>query len=530
MVRGAKPLRNRRLGAIALAAAFVASRALFRTAGNSFAINLSVSQFVDPLLLRRELWRSLLYLNSQPPLLNLSLGLGLRFFPHSYAAVFGLSFAAMGLLLVLGLFALLSEMGVPIGIGLAVSLAFCVSPGTMMIESWFFDTYPSAVLLTVAALSLLYYCRGGRRGLGVLFVACTAALIFLNSTFQAVWMLGLILLLWQTMSWERFRPLLVFAAVAMVLVALLYVKNFFVFDSFTSSSWLGMNLAKVTVTRLGPGDREQLVRAGSLSPVSLIDPFSPLDDYRGAKARSGIAVLDEIRKSGGTPNFNNAAYIGISRQYLRDDAWVVLHRPRTYLKGVMFSTAFYFSPAGDYAVFAGARARIPRWVGVYRRLVKPLGLPWAPVVRGMLGAKEFAHRLEEEAVPGVLSMGGPSLVLAILLPVLLLYGGAQIAGAWRRGGELSAEDICLTFIVFAILYVSAVDILFECGENNRLRYVVDPLYTTMAGMFAASARRALGRVLSRTSYIRRAAREAVSRRRSRLLRPGPPRCSAPRRG
>ena len=66
-------------------------------------------QFIDPLLLKTELFKSLYYLHSQPPLFNCFLGVILKLFPDSFAAVFQWIYLLIGLIFSVSLFKLMSS-------------------------------------------------------------------------------------------------------------------------------------------------------------------------------------------------------------------------------------------------------------------------------------------------------------------------------------------------------------------------------------------------------------------------------------
>src|SRR2546426_8135837 len=60
-------------------------------------------QYVDPQLLKTKLWESLYYLYSQPPGLNLLLGIVLKAFPKNHTLAFQSLFICFGVLFALSL-------------------------------------------------------------------------------------------------------------------------------------------------------------------------------------------------------------------------------------------------------------------------------------------------------------------------------------------------------------------------------------------------------------------------------------------
>jgi hypothetical protein len=439
--------------------------------------------------------RSLYYFHAQPPFFNLFLATGLRLFPRDYGDFFQVTFWLLGTVLLLSLYLLMVELGVLPLLAFFLALIFDLSPGTMMVESWFYNTYPTAVLLCVAALCLLYFLRTRRILFCCAFVFCAGAPILINSTFQLAWLLVLAPALWFTVSAQQLTQVMKVAIPLVLVVVVLYLKNLLIFGTFASSSWLGMNLATMSVERLDLKQRRTLVTKRDLSSVSLTEgPFSALGEFSARTPTTGIPVLDETRKSGGALNFNNLAYIDISREYLRDDLWVIRHRPTAFMQGLVFSASLYVSPVGDYVFFHEARTNIEPWARAYQVLAKPMQLPWHPLLRMMLGEGEVERRLSSmTAASDVLRLGGPSIVLLVLFPTLIVYGVARLIRLGRRRKDsISPESACLAFVLVAIAYSSALNLLFECGENNRLRYVIDPFYVLLAGLFIMDAARFLG--------------------------------------
>ena len=61
---------------------FIVSRTIYLFIGVRYEVELGLCQYIDPLLLRNNLFQSIYYLHSQPPLFNLFIGLILKLFPE----------------------------------------------------------------------------------------------------------------------------------------------------------------------------------------------------------------------------------------------------------------------------------------------------------------------------------------------------------------------------------------------------------------------------------------------------------------
>src|SRR3972149_7833228 len=99
-------VRRELLAPVALGAIFILSRILYSSAGIQFDAGTITRtwHFIDIYLLKNDLWRSIYYLHTQPPLMNLLTGIGLQLFPASYAIIFQAVFLFGGFLLILAIY------------------------------------------------------------------------------------------------------------------------------------------------------------------------------------------------------------------------------------------------------------------------------------------------------------------------------------------------------------------------------------------------------------------------------------------
>jgi hypothetical protein len=98
------------------------------------------------------------------------------------------------------------------------------------------------------------------------------------------------------------------------------VKNLVMFDEFSSSSWLGMNLARTVYFTEGAEKMNRLDAHGEIARILAVKPFSAPNAYRPRFVHprtTGVAVLDQdYRPKNGGINFNSSVYPKVSDQYL----------------------------------------------------------------------------------------------------------------------------------------------------------------------------------------------------------------------
>ncbi|HEX7036344.1 MAG TPA: hypothetical protein VF210_11245 [Pseudomonadales bacterium] len=417
-------------------------------------------QLIDPPLLERSLFESLLHLHSQPPLYNLLVGVLLRLEdPAAAARAMDLLYALLGLALVLLVYGLLRRLEVGRWTSFAAAALFTLSPAALLYENYPLYTQPAATLLFLCAFLFARLVRDFSRWDAFGLFLAMAALIYLRSLFQIGWLLVLFAFCLSVLPGHR-RALTLTAALPLLLVGALYANHYFVAGQLSTSSWLGMSLAKLTTMELPLDERQALARAGVLSPLALQPPFAAPEaypDWLAATPRTGIAVLDRTRKSGGAPNLNHAVYPAVSAQYLEDALTVIHRRPSVYLNAVATAHLMYFRPSADYPFLEPHRRRIEPLVRVYNRIVA--GQPRYP--------REPSFGL-----------GGPGEIgWLIVAAFLVCVFGAVPAVLRGLRGRAGPNDAVMVFLWLNVLYVTVVGNWLEMDENQRFRYLINPLMT-----------------------------------------------------
>jgi len=472
---------DKRISTVArLVAAFVVSRVAYALSGVRFIDGQTKAwQALDPALIQHDLARSLFYLHTQPPGFNLFVGSVQKLTPAHALWVFHAVFLGCGLTLYLALVRTMRVLGVSSWLSVALSTLFIVSPAAILYENWFFYTYPLATLLLLSVLALHAFIRTRKAKHAALFFFVIALLSLMQSSFHLAFFALLIAGLSFWYPAER-KVIWLTSAPPFLLILLLYLKNAVLFGSFGVSSWVGMNMARVPFVNWPLSERAALVEQGRMSPVTLIEPFSPLDMYpvdaRQAKGFEGIPLLSEAKKSTGEVNYNHLAYLRISKEYMRGVWYGVRHFPRFYVKGVLRSAFIYTKAASDYAWLVDNRAKI--------RLVDEL---YDRVFLGRLLVNGPAH------VRGASTEPLRIYVFAIFtLPLVFVFGLVKVLQPKRLGPALTRDQLGLvSYICVCIAYLGSIGILMESGENNRFRFMTDPLSLVLLALLLQTVLSAL---------------------------------------
>ena len=424
-------------------------------------------QLLDVRLLKGDLLTSVWHLNSQPPLFNLYSGVLLKLPDGMRSPVEVLCALLLGLTMVLSAYLVMVELRVPRWAACTVTLVFVVaSPAYLLYENWLNYAYPTAAFGTFAAWCLIRFLRTSRARYGVGFFCAYAAVVLIDSTYQLEWFLlaGAIVLVVLRTQW---RTVLAVAAVPLLLLMTWTVKDYALFGTTTTSSWLGMNLARNVLYHAPSGQIAALQRQGRLSALASVTPFSGPEVYSPRYVRAvpdPLAAVGALHKANGSTNFNNPLYIAISSKYLHDDlAWIQAH-PHAYLDDVLNSVGVWMT--GTDQNFTDS----PNWppTRTYSRLYDRY-IDLQPSQNPAPGFVVFTRGWHNTAWLSHLAIA--TYVLSGLgVPILV----------WRRRRSDPAAAGTLAVLWCTTVYAFTTTSLIEIGENERFRSELGPVPMILA--------------------------------------------------
>src|SRR5260221_6769210 len=222
-------------------AAYVASRIFYAALGVRFnAPDLDIFwQLPDRKWLLSQFGETLFYMHSQPPLFAFLVGLVLHANPAQPEAIFTLLYIGFGLLLTVSMYETLNLLRIPPVVSAVATVFFMISPATVIYENWLLYPYQIAALLMGAFFCLFRFARSCKFRDGFLFVLLISCIALMRSTFHLLWVVALVVLALRIASRIPWQWWLRIAVVSpCILVLALYMKNYAVFGTFNSSSWL----------------------------------------------------------------------------------------------------------------------------------------------------------------------------------------------------------------------------------------------------------------------------------------------------
>lgn len=449
------------------AAVFIVSLFVARWLGIRFADNgiEFLYQYLDPQILRDDLLRGLYYLHAQPPLFNLFLGVVMKLFPEATTEAFAVIYLTMSFGLLVAMVWLMRGLGISDLVIAVMIPLFAWTPNFMVYSHWVFYTLPVSLLVLGMAAFLAAYIDSGKRWLVHLFSWTAALLMLTRALYHPLWFLGIVVGVALLLKGEKRKAILVSAIAPLLVVNLVYFKNFVQVGSYSGSSWLGMNLAKRWP--LSQAEMAALREQGKLPAVWHRRPFREPNELQPlgyfAPGNTVHPSVDEPYKTNGEPNFNHRDYAEISQEMQRADAFLILHFPGRYLQRSVTAFLLYLQPgpnAVDFLVDYDL-SRVHRLRDVLTRTLF-LGGPIQRPIR---------------------MLEPPVNLWLLLFPALLGFGVYRVFK-----GKTSQRPV-FAFIVVTILWVTLTSNLIEIGENDRMRWEVEPLLTVLLAVAVAAVYR-----------------------------------------
>jgi hypothetical protein len=421
--------------ALALTITFFTSRIVFHFAGVVFYGEFvkRLWQAIDTELLKTSLWESLFYSHAQPPLFNLLCGLALKIFPAHYAQVFHILFLLIGWLNVIVLYLALRRFNFSRVWSFTIASVFMVLPCVVLYENLYSYSYLVVFLLTLAIYLLILFVKEQRQGYWVAFCSALTALVLLRSFYHVVWMLVVVgIVIYFLMKEKKWQKKFLYGLTPTLFVFVWLLKNLFVFGIFSTSSWTGMNIARI------------------MPPSTLLGktgPFKPIDQYainNPCRNYAEVKSLHEVFKTNsGFVNYYHIDYIQVSEEFLKEVISEIKLHPVEYLVRVREAFVIYFNPV-CHAPFIDKNYN---HIGTYAAVAN----------MDFSGYRKF----EKDNFP--FSQAIVVMVLHIVLIGGLTYG-------YRKNSFSGKDKLILTVLLFMLAYAMLVGNFFEYGENNRFRF------------------------------------------------------------
>jgi uncharacterized membrane protein len=415
------------------------------------------SQTLPGELLRDDLWSSIWLLHAQPPLYNLLGGLTIKFFPNRYPDVLHTQYMLLGAIMVGLLYVVLYQLTSNRLYSVVVGVLLALYPAILLYEAYFLYSLPVAFLIALSVAMLSFFSLYQKNSFLIAFIFCINILILTRSAYHILLLVPAMAVAWLAVRTEPQRVLTIAFLICLLSVGW-YSKNQVQFGFWGSSSWVGMNLFRAAEADYGNNELKALADEGVIDELTgYVKPMARPSVY----SEFGYATNSEQPALAGD-HHNNQIILTLSPIYMRNAVKLIAHDPMRYANGVAGSILKFAAPSSRYPHLAANAASL----GIYESFVSQI----------LLGQRLFPH--EDNEPEGS--------ILLFLMPLsLLLYGyllQRKFRQLWPAGNRLDhvrrqlAPDIAIHFMFLIFAYTLAVGILFEHGENERFKFMIEPIW------------------------------------------------------
>lgn len=291
-------------------------------------------QILDLKYLIKDPFHSLIYLHSQPPLLNFLIWImSLNSFGiySSFIVVNCLAIAVVSLILFDILFYYLQSNYV----SLIITIAYLISPSVLLNISYPF--YPVLDTLGYALLVYSFFKIKSNTNFSIkLFAFSICYLSLLRASFSLP---GAIVLsaiyIFYIRKHISMKKILSYFFVSYLVILSVPLKNLYLYDFFGNTSWYPINLA------MGFSSPEKMTLGTQPEPVDIKKHLPNLT------CKHSYGVVDtELTKSNGEPNYNSCLFFEYGKSQLPN----IIHgfSLATYIKNVSYSIFQYFNTPESY--------------------------------------------------------------------------------------------------------------------------------------------------------------------------------------
>jgi hypothetical protein len=413
-------------------------------------------QYLDLNTLRNHLMSGIWYDHAQPHLFNLFLGFILRIGGSHYFFLFSLVLKLVSLCNALLLFTITRKLCNVYFIPLIATLVYLLSPATLVIESELFYTCFVSMLLLLSVLFLIRLTEFGKWWNSFGVILPISMLCLTRSLYHIAWLFLIVLVLIFYFRKRNVLNTLILASLAgVLLVGSWYVKNKILFNKFSVSTWVGMNLARNV---FHDNEIKDSGRIEAYEPFSKISVYRKFLDPHYEEQYKGLndPVLIQEMKNDSFINESEVSYIPVSDLYEKASLHYIRNRPGAYLKNVMESSILFFNPATIYSLALQNASKLKYYDLIYS-----------------FNLTIFANNKQDRRILLIVS-SIPKMIfyLFVFFVFLRLCIKSRSIAPWNL------------FIVITIGFVFIISSLFEHYENMRFRYEIEPLFLILAAQIS----------------------------------------------
>lgn len=399
--------------------------------------------------LKSDFFASLINLHAQPPLFNFIGGVFIKCFEPLHLEALHYFHIALGGLVAAMTYINCLAFSHRRTLSLITAVVLALHPALFLYQAYALYTLLAAFLVSCIIFTLALYQHRRNHLYLYFFIASLNLLILTRSVFHIVLLVPALLLV-TILSPNSKRVLVISLIISLPAIAW-YGKNSIKFGFFGSSSWSGMGLWKITMQTYNSDEMQQWIQKGIVDKcVADHYPFTPPMAYAscGFNRKAQHPVLSEN-------DYNNINMIDISRLYGNNAIRLIKKDPIHYLKNCIYAFIRFTRPSSQF-----------KHLGSNREKIKPLEYLYAHVFQGQW----IVEKLKGIPFGFFLFIYLPAGMLFFLVRLFLKNKFYK-----REWIDALQSRPALMFAALMMLYTVLVGSMFEYGENERFKFLIEML-------------------------------------------------------
>jgi hypothetical protein len=451
---------------------FVASRLLlFAFHVNMRTDSLNSMHFADPAALSYNYFETLLRDPAQPPGMQILTSLLQLIAPGNIMLPALIFNTTLGLMATLCLRKVLLTLDVPRKIALYGSVAFFMSPATILFERQYWYPHIIISLIIIGLFCVTISLKSPTFRNWLIAMTCFAIPCWLHAFFHPIYLIAIIL---TVILINPSKSLACAVVLPLIIASAPTIKNGMLYKVWASSDWAPYSLTNIaSYHTITPRERQQLRADGLETSLTALEPFATRPErYFGNSTiwkPSGLPALDNPYKTNGEINWHAVTAIPAGARLKDENIAIIKRFPEAYIRGIQGAIYFYMKSPSQW-FWSKNRDRII-W---YDRL-------WSLITTGTLNEPSKPTYVSFRAhfatglftAPQSLYQWGttfgfdkfPFLSIAFL-PVLFVWGIYKACTSIIKSDQHAA---IWGLMLIICCYVTAISVLLELGENQRFR-------------------------------------------------------------
>jgi len=379
-------------------------------------------------------------MHSQPPLHNFYYAIILNLFYPNQQIAYKIIQAIIGALLVTNFFFIINYLIKLKLFKIILKLMIFFNPAIFLYEHYYLYTLNTGFLISLMFVLLILFIEKKQNKYFLLFIFVVNILILYRSTFHLIFLI--IVFLYSIYIFKISKKTLIISILISFISVGWYLKNYFYYNFFGSSSWLGLNLYKFITTNFTKAKANKVKEKIFIPEFFLYTNhfYTELNTYRkfGFNKNSKYEFLNEN-------NWHNINVIEISKAHKELAIKIIKNFPIYYISNVIEAYKIFSMPSFTYPHLENNKKKFSFFVNCYNNI----------------------FYFDNFFIKKFINQNIYFFNLFIFPIIIIIYLMRYFKKQFTQNKEI------ILFLIITIIYYSIINFLLEVGENNRFRFGIE---------------------------------------------------------